>query len=76
MKKTKDPCPGGKITKSAETNDIFPLKWCNHKYFHKFKFFISQSGSEVIPLILDVNLTDLQYGQNCLYFRHYDTSQN
>ena len=40
---------GGEITKSAEPNDIFPLKWCNHKYFHKFKNFISQSGSEVTP---------------------------
>ena len=49
--KTKDPCPGGKITKSAETNDIFPLKWYNHKYFHNFKNFISQSGSEVTPLL-------------------------
>ena len=50
MKKNLGPYPGGKITKSAETNDIFPLKWCNHKYFHKFKNFVSQSGSEVTPL--------------------------
>ena len=37
--KTSDPCPGGKITKSAETNDIFQLKWCNYNYFHKLKNF-------------------------------------
>ena len=50
MKKLRTHAQGVKITKSAETNDIFPLKWCNHKYFHKFKNFISQSGSEVTPL--------------------------
>ena len=43
---------GGKITKPAETNDIFQLKWGNYKYFHKLKNFISQSGSEVTPLLL------------------------
>ena len=46
MKKLKDPCPGGKISKSAETNDIFhssdattnistTLKMLSHKVVQK-----------------------------------------
>ena len=54
------------ITKSVETNNIFPLKWCNHKYFHKFKNFISQSGSEGTPL-LGVVLDCLNISLICVY---------
>ena len=49
MPKFRTRVQGVKITKSNETNDIFPPKLCNCKDFHKFKKIISKSGSEVTP---------------------------